>query len=181
MQKPPSQVGDSEGSIERTTLPLLPHGSQQFQQRTTYSFKERWLFERPWPLLPCTCLQTHVGGGEGERQSPPALPESLSPPRRQTRRRLEGGHSGNPVRFQGAVTWDSDCSRERAGLPHPPQPEKARGKAGGVRPAAEPGGSLAEPPHPEATARLHLCSQGAGPPPGVRRRRTRRAEASVGA
>lgn len=84
-------------------------------------------------------------------------------------RGLEGGSSGNPVRSEGAVPWGSECSPESPALPFlpPPRPQK-ESEDGGRLPGSGALGELASPQHLSVDARVHLCSQGAGPPSGVR-------------
>lgn len=72
---------------------------------------------------------------------------------------------------------------QTAGLPSPSAIGKSRGKVPGFSPAPERFGSRAEPlaTTRAKTFRPHLCSQGAGPPPGVLRGRMEpRAKARCG-
>lgn len=93
-----------------------------------------------------------------------------------------GGRSGNQVRSKGAVPRGiegSPHSRAPPTLSPAPRNRKKPRKSEDSRTAPGRFGSRAEPLATRATTACpHLCSQGAGPPPGVQRGRTTpRAEA----
>lgn len=112
--------------------------------------------------------------GSGKERCPPH-PPAVSEPTAEPDPALGGGGMGDALQTRldlkgllpGAVS-----ALQTAGLPSPPAIGKSRGKVRGSSPAPEQSGSRAEPLATRApTSRPHLCSQGAGRPPGVQRGR----------